>query len=329
MITGMFLAYTAPFIAFTITLVLISYLIKGVGLKVLDYPNSRSLHSKAVPRTGGLGIMSGILASWVFLPDVLPLFVWVSVTILVALSFADDVFSLPVWARLLIHGTIAAWFSVAVLSGQHGWIITAAAAIAITWMLNLYNFMDGSDGLAGGMTMIGFSCYGVVAWLAGNEPFAIINFCVAAAAAAFLLFNFYPARIFMGDAGAVPLGFLAAILGMMGWKNGDWPLWLPLLVFSPFIVDASVTLVKRCLRGEKVWRAHREHYYQRMVQSGLGHRNTALLGYLLMLTAGVSAMWAMGQQAGVQLGTGIAWAGIYLIMICIADHRLKHDAGRS
>ncbi len=313
----------APLAAFMVTLALVRYLVNGGILKILDYPNSRSLHSRAVPRTGGLGLMSGILASWTLIPDALPLFVWASVTLLAAISFADDVFGLPVWLRLLSHGTVAAAFSFAVLFDTHGWIITTVAAVAITWMLNLYNFMDGSDGLAGGMTLIGFSCYGVVAWSAGNASFAMINFCIAAAAGAFLLFNFHPARIFLGDSGSVPLGFLAAALGLMGWTNGDWPLWLPLLVFSPFIADASVTLVKRGLRGARVWQAHREHYYQRMVQSGLGHRNTALLGYVFMLAAGASAMWAMRQNASVQLGVCIAWGGIYTTMMLVSDRYWK------
>jgi hypothetical protein len=102
-----------------------------------------------------------------------------------------------------------------------------------------------------------------------------------------------------------------------------------LLIFSPFIVDASVTLVKRGLRGEKIWEAHREHYYQHMVQSGLGHRNTALLGYVLMLAAGASAIWAMRQQTAVQLGVGAAWGGIYLIMVLGSNNYWKRHSGRS
>lgn len=274
-------------------------------------------------------MMSGILISWALLPDALPLSVWVGVMLLMAVSFADDVFDLPVWVRLLIHGGVALWFPITMLSDTYGWVVAALAAVAITWVLNLYNFMDGSDGLAGGMTLFGFGSYGIAAWFAGNETFAIINFCVAAAAAAFLLFNFYPARIFMGDAGAIPLGFLAAILGMMGWKNGVWPLWLPLLVFLPFIADASVTLARRGLRGEKVWQAHREHYYQRIVQSGFGHRNTALLGYLLMLTAGASAIWAIKQHTAVQLGVGIAWCVIYLVMMRVFDRYWERRTGGS
>ena len=87
-----------------------------------------------------------------------------------------------------------------------GSLLAAAATLAIAWMANLYNFMDGSDGLAGGMALIGFSFYGAAAWLAGSAEFALVNFSIAAAAAAFLVFNFHPARIFMGDAGSVPAG---------------------------------------------------------------------------------------------------------------------------
>lgn len=269
----------------------------------------------------------GILAAWALLPPTLPFSVWFGVALLTLISFADDIFGLRVSGRLMMHGAVAIWFSVALLFDAHGLIIVVMTAVAIVWMINLYNFMDGSDGLAGGMTLIGFSCYGLTAWLAGDESFAMINFCIAAAAAAFLLFNFYPARIFMGDAGAIPLGFLAASLGMTGWANGLWPLWLPILVFSPFIVDASVTLLKRGLRREKIWQAHREHYYQRLVQSGFGHRNTALLGYILMLTASVSAIWAMRQDAAMQLGVGTAWGGAYLIMMIVSERCLARRPG--
>lgn len=267
-------------------------------------------------------MVSGILASWAFLPVTLPFSVSFGVALLTLISFADDVFGLRVVGRLLVHVAVATWFSVVLLFEAHGWMIATITTVAIIWMINLYNFMDGSDGLAGGMALIGFSCYGLTAWLAGDESFAMINFCIAAAAAAFLLFNFHPASIFMGDAGAIPLGFLAASLGVTGWTNGLWPIWLPVLVFSPFIADASVTLLKRTLRREKIWQAHREHYYQRLVQSSFGHRNIALLGYILMLAAGISAMWAMRQEAAVQLGVGAVWGGVYLIMMIISERYL-------
>lgn len=318
----------APMFSFAVTFALIWLLMRVNILKVLDHPNSRSLHIKPVPRIGGVSLMLGVLASWVaLLPTALPLSVWVGIGLLVTISLADDVFGLSVWWRLLMHGSAAAWFSTALLADTHGWMIAAVTAVAVVWVTNLYNFMDGSDGLAGGMTLIGFSCYGLTAWLVGNETFAVLNLCIAAAAAAFLLFNFHPARIFMGDAGSIPLGFLAAAFGVIGWIDGLWPLWLPLLVFSPFIADATVTLAKRCLYGEKIWQAHREHYYQRLVQSGFGHRNTALLGYMLMLAAGASAVWAAGQDAAIQLGIGIAWGGAYLMMMVISDCYWKRRCG--
>lgn len=317
----------APMFSFAVTFALIWLLMRVNALKVLDYPNSRSLHIKPVPRIGGVSLMLGVLASWVaLLPTELPLSVWMGVSLLVAISLADDVFGLSVWWRLLMHGSAAACFSTALLAGTHGWMIAAVTTVAVVWVTNLYNFMDGSDGLAGGMTLIGFSCYGLTAWLAGNETFAVLNLCIAAAAAAFLLFNFHPARIFMGDAGSIPLGFLAAAFGVMGWIDGLWPLWLPLLVFSPFIADATATLAKRCLHGEKIWQAHREHHYQRLVQSGFGHRNTALFGYMLMLAAGASAVWAVGQDAAIQLEIGIAWGGAYLMMV-ISDCYWKRRCG--
>ena len=316
-------------VAFSFTLGLLCFLIKGNLLKILDHPNPRSLHSKAIPRTGGLGLMTGTLASWTLIPDALPPVVWAGVLLLAAVSFCDDVIGLPVGARLLIHGMVAVWFASVILLPTQGGIVTLLVALAITWMLNLYNFMDGSDGLAGGMALIGFSCYGITAWSMGDESFAIVNFCVAASAAAFLIFNFHPARIFMGDAGAIPLGFLAAGFGVIGWKSGDWPVWLPLLVFSPFIVDSSVTLIKRALRRDKIWQAHREHYYQRLVQSGMGHRNTALLGYIVMMASGASAIWAMPQPPSVQLGVCLAWAGVYWIMMYICDRHWERRKGHS
>jgi UDP-N-acetylmuramyl pentapeptide phosphotransferase/UDP-N-acetylglucosamine-1-phosphate transferase len=192
-------------------------------------------------------------------------------------------------------------------------------AIAIAWMANLYNFMDGSDGLAGGMALIGFSAYGVAAWLADSAEFALVNFSIAAAAAAFLIFNFHPARIFLGDAGAVPLGFLAAALGLIGWLQRDWAWWFPVLVFAPFIADASVTLVRRLLRREKVWQAHRDHYYQKLVRLGWGHRRTALAEYALMLASGLLALAVLALPAAMQAVALAAAAGAYLTIMVLID----------
>jgi UDP-N-acetylmuramyl pentapeptide phosphotransferase/UDP-N-acetylglucosamine-1-phosphate transferase len=193
----------------------------------------------------------------------------------------------------------------------------------VAWTINLYNFMDGADGLAGGMTVIGFCAYAVAAALAGDAPFALTSLCVAAATAAFLIFNFPPARIFMGDSGSIPLGFLAAALGLLGWHDGLWPLWFPLVVFAPFVVDASVTLARRALRGERFWQAHRSHYYQRLVLTGWSHRQLALAEYGLMLVSAVAALLALRQPAPVQALIFAALIVAYVLAGLAVDRRWR------
>ena len=318
----------APLVSFFISFFSILWLIRRKADWVLDHPNSRSLHSVPVSRIGGLGLLFGIMTTWLCFSVVLPITIWVGVGLLVVISLIDDVWHAPVWCRLLIQSIVAAGFSMALLLEPYGWAMVLCSAVAVVWISNLYNFMDGSDGLAGGMTVIGFGYYGLIAYLAGNNDFAVINFSIAATAAAFLLHNFYPARIFLGDVGAIPLGFLAAALGILGWMDDFWSLWVPLLIFSPFITDSTVTLIKRLLRGEKIWQAHREHYYQRLVQSGFGHRNTALSAYALMLTVGASAVWASGQSSAVQSWIAMLWGGFYLLLMFISDRNQKYYSNR-
>ena len=302
----------APLTAFTATLLAVWWLTRS-GL-ALDAPNTRSLHRAPVPRTGGIGIHLGIVLAWTVLQPELPWPLWASFGLLLAVSLADDLHGLPVLLRFAASVLTAGALVASLLDGHAGAGGMLFAALALAWMSHLYNFMDGSDGLAGGMAFFGFSFYGIAAWLAGSTPFALANFSVAAAAAAFLVFNFHPARVFMGDAGSVPLGFLAGAFGIIGWIARDWPWWFPALVFSPFIVDASVTLARRLTRRERVWEAHRDHYYQRMVQLGWGHRGTALAGYALMLACGVLGLVSVALPVPGQLaimgGIALAYAGM-------------------
>jgi UDP-N-acetylmuramyl pentapeptide phosphotransferase/UDP-N-acetylglucosamine-1-phosphate transferase len=127
----------------------------------------------------------------------------------------------------------------------------------------------------------------------------------------FLVFNWPPARIFMGDVGSTFLGFLAGVLSVRGVRDGLFDFWVPVLVFSPFIVDATLTLLRRLFRGERIWQAHREHYYQRLVLLGWSHRKTVLAEYVLMLACGGSAVFY--QQAGprLRLLVLLSWVIIY------------------
>jgi UDP-N-acetylmuramyl pentapeptide phosphotransferase/UDP-N-acetylglucosamine-1-phosphate transferase len=194
------------------------------------------------------------------------------------------------------------------------------------WLVNLYNFMDGADGLAGGMTLVGFSGYALASLIAANRfslELAFVSAAVAGAAAGFLVFNFHPARVFLGDAGSIPLGFLAGAFGYYGWRADVWPIWFPAMAFSPFIADASITLLKRLARGERFWQAHREHYYQRMVRMGLGHARTAVCWYLLMLAGMVLSLWALDRPATTQWTVVVIWAVVLVLVGAAIDIRWR------
>lgn len=291
-------ALIAPAVAFIVSVALVRAFLSSVSRGLfLDHPNQRSLHAAPIPRTGGLGLMPAAVLGMLMVGGAAPA-VLVALALML-LSLVDDWKSLPAAVRLPLHLAAAMGFVVLELPPQH-WFLTVVFAVSIAWMTNLYNFMDGSDGLAGGMALIGFGGYAAGAAIGGDLDFALVNLAIAAAAAGFLVFNFPPARVFMGDAGSIPLGFLAGALGLQGWQDGLWPLWFPLVMFGPFIVDASITLARRALHGEKLWQAHRSHYYQRLVLSGWSHRRTALWEYGFMLFSGAAALVALGRGELVQ-----------------------------
>lgn len=312
----MWSAIVISIVSFAITTLSVHWLVRSRHSRfALDKPNTRSLHSTPVPRTGGIGLLLGIAAGWFFVGPQFPWSFWIALTLIIVVSLLDDLRGLSAAIRLVAHLLAAALAAPALVGIHDGWLFPAAI-LAIGWMCNLYNFMDGSDGLAGGMAIFGFLFFSIAAALAGDSQFALLNLAIAVAAAGFLPHNFHPARIFLGDAGSVPLGFLAATFGIIGWMQQYWGWWFPLLVFSPFIVDASVTLAKRLLSGARVWEAHRDHYYQRLVQLGLGHRDTALAEYTMMATCGLAAMGAMTLNSDM-LQLALAGIGIMYAVIII------------
>lgn len=269
----------------------------GLVKRLLDQPNSRSLHAKAVPRVGGLGILGGLVVSTLVIGGQLPGFVWVSLVLVVGVSLLDDLRSLPAAVRLPVHlaaGTLVAWSAMPESDGF--WLI--GLGIALAWMINLYNFMDGSDGLAGLQGCIGFGAMALAAHVGGDPGLACVCAALAGGALGFLCFNWPPARLFMGDAGSTSLGLLAGAVGLSGATSGLWPPSFPVLAFFPFIFDASATLLDRLLRRQRVWQAHREHAYQRLNLSGWGHRKTALAYMAWMLVSASLALNSLRQDAG-------------------------------
>jgi UDP-N-acetylmuramyl pentapeptide phosphotransferase/UDP-N-acetylglucosamine-1-phosphate transferase len=299
-------------------------------LMILDIPNERSLHETPTPHAGGIGIIIAILVSWsayaliFFMPETMG---WIAVSALLVAgtSFVDDLRELSPVIRIVVHVLAAVVLLAGGLVMFEGWVGMLFTLSAIVWMLNLYNFMDGMDGFAGGMTLLGFGFLAYAGWLLGANEYAMYSMLVAAAALGFLCVNFPPAKIFMGDVGSATLGLLAAAFSLWGISDGLFPWWFPLLVFSPFVVDATVTLIRRIINRERIWEAHRSHYYQRLVQMGWGHKKTVLAEYAVMLLAGCSALAA--QQIDLPVVTAVVLAGwgfIYLI-IAVAIHR--HESG--
>jgi UDP-N-acetylmuramyl pentapeptide phosphotransferase/UDP-N-acetylglucosamine-1-phosphate transferase len=295
-------------LSFAVAFVTVRVLVSRFGRFALDRPNARSLHQRPVSRTGGIAVLLaatialGFGAAELWLPLALAL-------ALAVLSFVDDLYDIPTTVRLAAHLAAAATIVWYVLTPMHP-VEMVVLVLSVVWITDLYNFMDGSDGLAGGMATIGFGTYAIAAWFSDDVALASLSIGLSLGAAAFLIHNHHPARIFLGDVGSIPLGFLAGALGLVGWRNDVWPLWFPVLVFAPFIADATITLVKRLLRAQRVWQAHREHYYQRMVLMGLGHRRTAWIGYAVMVFCGLAALMGRNQapelQAAVFLGASAA-----------------------
>lgn len=303
--------------SFSLTFAILFVLLKTeLGSIAVDQPNSRSLHSKVTPRTGGIAIMLGTLVTWLFIGLSLE---WIILPlVLVAISLIDDIRSLKARWRFLVQFLVCSAF----LAFYHVNIPLLAipiVLIAMVWMVNLYNFMDGSDGLAGGMAIFGFGAYAIAAYLSGYTDLSVVTATIACASLAFLFMNFHPAKIFMGDAGSIPLGFFAAAFGIWGWQQAIWPVWFPILVFSPFIMDATVTLLKRLLRREKVWLAHKSHYYQRLVQMGWGHKKTAIIEYVLMCLTAASAILTMQYGYDWALFVLGGWVMIYLVLMVLID----------
>jgi UDP-N-acetylmuramyl pentapeptide phosphotransferase/UDP-N-acetylglucosamine-1-phosphate transferase len=311
----------AAIIAAAVSWVVLRVLLRHAGLLPLDRPNARSLHVRPVPRGGGLALWAGWLAATVWLPGAKP---WLGPLLaVIAISLLDDRRGVHPALRLIVHGMAAVvwvWLAAPPLNA-------ILAVLVIAWMANLYNFMDGSDGLAGAMTVVGFGAYAAAAWLAGGAGVALF-LALAAATLPFLASNLPPARVMLGDVGAVPLGFLAAIFGLTGWQAHWWPAWFPVLVFLPFIADATVTLLARLRRGAHPWEAHREHHYQRLVQIGYGHGRTLALYATLMVGCAGSGVAALAWAPAAGVALTLAWGTILALMFAAIEYHWRRRGVR-
>jgi UDP-N-acetylmuramyl pentapeptide phosphotransferase/UDP-N-acetylglucosamine-1-phosphate transferase len=245
---------------------------------VLDRPNERSSHVVPTPRGGGIAVIGASVVAWLTLCAVglMPpsgVVVALGAAGLALVSWLDDLRGLSPGVRLLAQFAAVVVGIWALPSGAifQGWLPLGldriAAALLWVWFVNLFNFMDGIDGIDGSeAAAIGI---GIALVVGGSLDLTAPAAAIAAAALGFLVWNWAPARIFLGDVGSVPLGYLLGFLLYQLALRGAWQAALILPLY--FLADATLTLLRRLARGERVWQAHREHFYQRAVQRGLGH----------------------------------------------------------
>jgi Fuc2NAc and GlcNAc transferase len=313
---------------------------------LLDIPNERSLHTKPVPRLGGAAILLGTLAvSAAVLPGAGPpvaadVCAWLVASLaLAALGLYDDLRSLGAGLRfavqILVAGAFVGFLGVpdrVVMLATSAVVLPSAllAPMLVVWIvavLNIYNFMDGMDGLAGAQAVGAGMALAVGCTAHGHGDLAFLAAVAAAAAAGFLVHNAPPAKIFMGDAGSTFLGFGFAALAVMGARRADpVPFVAVPVALAPFLLDGTFTILRRLLRGERIWRAHRTHLYQRAVATGLGHHEV-LVPYTVWIAvaSAAGAMAAVGRLAHGLAASAVSLAGLGATWVWVARReRLAH-----
>lgn len=274
----------------------------------MDTPNARSSHQSATPRGGGVvfvGLWLGAtLLAWVSgeLSANGTLLLLPGGILVAGIGYWDDLYNIsPLW-RALVH-VIVALITVYVLLAmdvhQQSWEIFSwlgfgmlSAIFAMLWSINLFNFMDGTDGLAGMEACFVFGIGGWWLWQAGAYGYAYLAWVLVAAVTGFLVWNWPPARIFMGDGGSGFLGFLIAAFALAGQVWWDIPVLLWMIVYGVFWFDATMTLLRRILAGERWYSAHRSHAYQRLHQAGWSHRKVLLAISGINIGLVTAALWA-------------------------------------
>lgn len=251
--------------------------------QILDLPNERSSHQLPTPHGGGVPLFAAFLLGvclaaagdvswhanyWLLL---------VSALLLVAVGVVDDLRGLSVRSRFSLYSLLCVVVTIGLFQpqaqglGSH-YLLAILASFALLWMLNLYNFMDGIDGIAALQCIFICSAAALLSWLtAGDSQYALFCLLLGAAHTGFLVWNWPPARMFMGDAGSIPTGFLLGGLALLGSAGGQLSLAVWLILLAAFVTDASYTLVLRMVTGQPFTRPHRLHAYQRLSRHWGGH----------------------------------------------------------
>jgi len=279
----------------------------AVSRSLLDVPNDRSSHKAPTPRGGGAAIVIAFIFPLIFGwssggVDANIVFAVSGAGLLVAvIGFWDDHEHVSIKWRLLVHILASIWAVFWIyqsenpqVSGMTNWLLILVAVFSLTWLINLFNFMDGIDGIAGSEALFIALSGGFLVWLSGSNGLALIFFGLAASVLGFLIWNWPPARIFMGDVGS---GFLGLVLGVLAFAAVSLELvtfWSWLILFGVFLVDASLTLIRRMHLGERWYEAHCTHAYQNAARDW-GHLKVTVISntinYLWLLPLAVLAFY--------------------------------------
>lgn len=284
-------------------------------------PGERQSHQRATPTGGGLGLIFAIVMTTLGLQMFfsLPGFWWQNmlpgILLLTIIGWRDDRISVSATVRLAVQLIVSLWM---IGFGWSGFSIydmglLVIAVVACIWMMNLYNFMDGSNGMAGFQGVFAGLVMALLFQTGGQQAMALIALAVAAACAGFLPLNFPQARVFMGDVASVPLGFIFASFIIYGIAVDVLSLPVSILVMSVFIVDATLTLLTRVIRKEQWYTAHAQHVYQRLIAHGWSHWQVLVvyqtINVVLVLPA-IMLVETYPQYAAVTVGLALFVLGI-------------------
>lgn len=279
----------------------LTYVVRAIALRrnILDIPNLRSSHERPTPRGGGLAVVVVVLVgSLAAASDRLvltsdPLTILIGTAAVAAVGWIDDNRGLSARIRLIAQTIVSGWTTwrlgglPALALGEEVLYVGVAgyalATFGVVWSINLFNFMDGIDGFAGSQAALVFGTFSLILLRNGDFDLALVSGVASAASVGFLWWNWSPAKIFMGDVGSGALGYLAASLALAGEKRGTASLIVCCLIAAVLVADASVTLLRRIARGERVTQAHRSHAYQRLTRAWRSHRAVSLAGAAVTL----------------------------------------------
>jgi Fuc2NAc and GlcNAc transferase len=299
---------------------------------LIDRPNIRSSHSVPTPRGGGLAIVVTSIAVLALLCilHVMSFRVFAAIAggglAVATVGFVDDRHTLPARVRLAVHVFAALWclwwlgglppMLIGTQVIRLGWSGYVLGTLAIVWVLNLFNFMDGIDGIAASEAIFVTSAGALLGWVFGDsEATALASAMVSAACAGFLIWNWPPAKIFMGDVGSGYLGYLIAALAMVATLGNPVSVWVWLILGGTFFVDATVTLARRTIRGERLSEAHRSHAYQWLARRWGSHLSVTVLVLAVNVFWLLPAAWLVMRKPAF---AGWVVAGAFLPLVVLA-----------